>query len=122
MTVGALAALALGGAVIANATGGGSSSSANTEPHDSADQAVTGSAATNAGAAARTAVGGGKVVSVEGTDEGGAAVYEVKIDSSGKVTEVQLDKSFGVVAQKADDDKSESKDTGEGDGETNDDN
>jgi uncharacterized membrane protein YkoI len=109
--IAALAALALGGAAIANATGGDGS--------DQPDVAVSGSTASQAGDAARSALGGGDVVSVESSDEGGAAVYEVKVKQDGKVTEVQLDKSFAVTAQKPDDDAHES--GGAGDGETDDD-
>lgn len=116
MSIAALGALGLGGAAIADATSSGS-----TAKSDAPDTQIQGTDASRAGAAAVKAAGGGKVVSVEGTDEGGTAVYEVKVDNAGKITEVQLDKAFGVTAQKADDDKAESKDTGDGDGETNDD-
>jgi hypothetical protein len=115
LTVGGLAALALGGSAIANATSGSGN-----EKSDAPDTVVAGTAASKAGDAALTAVGGGKVVSVEGTDEGGPAVYEVKVDNAGKVTEVQVDKAFSVTSQKADD-KGESQDKGDGDGETADD-
>jgi hypothetical protein len=114
MGVAALAALALGGATIASATGGGEGATGQR------DETVTGSAAQNAGRAAQTAVGGGRVVSVERSDEGGSA-YEAKIDRAGKVIEVQLDEGYGVVSRKADDDRSEQHDPGDGDGETNDD-
>src|SRR4051812_7363928 len=116
MGLAALAALALGGATLANATGGGSS-----EKSDAPDAKVTGTDASRAGDAALKAVGAGKVVSVEGTDEGVPAVYEVKVDDAGKVTEVQVDKAFGVVGQKADDDQGDATDRGAGDGETGDD-
>jgi hypothetical protein len=115
LTIAGLVALALGGGAIANATSGG-----DTEKNDGPDAAVTGSAASKAGSAALAAVGSGKVVSVEGSDEGGSK-YEVKVDSAGKITEVQLDKGFTVTSQKADDDQAESNDKGDGDGETNDD-
>jgi uncharacterized membrane protein YkoI len=111
----ALAALALGGAAIAGATSGGD------EQSDAPDVAVSGADASSAGDAARAALGGGKVVSVEGSDEGGAAVYEVKVDQNGKVTEIQLDEGFSVVARQADDDQPGSHDQGDGDGEADDD-
>ena len=113
--IAALAALALGGATLAGATGGG------TEKADAPDEQIQGADATRAGDAAVSAVGAGKVLSVEGSDEGGAAVYEVKVGNAGKVTEVQVDKAFDVTAQKPDDDASEGGDEGDGDGETADD-
>ena len=115
ITITALGALALGGAALANATGGGSAK------NDGPDQKVAGSDAAKAGAAARSAVGGGRVVSVEGSDEGAPAIYEVKVDNGGQLTEVQVDKAFNVTSQKADDDQAESQDTGDGDAETSDD-
>ena len=117
MGVAALAALALGGAAIANATGGGESS-------DAPDQAVTGTASQKAGGAARQAVGGGTVVSVERSDEGDST-YEVKVANGGKVHEVQVDDAYHATGQKLDDDQPgaqhEQGDQGDGDGETNDD-
>jgi hypothetical protein len=95
MGVAALAAFAAGGAAIANATAGSSS--------DPPDAAVTGADATRAGASATKALGGGDVVSVERSDEGGGAVFEVKVRQAGTITEVQVDDGFGVTAQKPED-------------------
>ncbi|MEA2172160.1 MAG: hypothetical protein QOF76_5460 [Solirubrobacteraceae bacterium] len=115
--VAALAALAFGGAQIAGATGGSDTPEANDTP----DQALTGSGAQAASAAAVKAVGGGTAKSVEASDEGGTAVYEVKVDKGGTITEVTLDKSGTVLKQVADDDQGDAADTGDGDGENPDD-
>lgn len=111
----AVAALGLGGAALAGATSGSGN-----EQSDSADEQLTGATAARAGAAAAKAVGGGKVISVERSDEGGDAAYEVKVEHSGTVTEVNLDTALGVTAQQRDDDQGAA-DQGDGDGETNDD-
>ena len=128
MALAALAALAVGGATIANATGSGSGKSANTAADsetndDGADASLAGTPnGDKAAKAATDKLGGGKVVSVEKSDEDGGAVYEVKVDKAGTVTEVQVDKAFDVTAAKADDDQGdEHGDQGDGDGETNDD-
>jgi uncharacterized membrane protein YkoI len=111
----AAAALGLGGAALAGATSGSGN-----EQNDSADEQVTGAAATKAGAAAAKAVGGADVISVERSDEGGKAAYEVKVKHNGTVIEVNLDNSLGVTAQQQDDDQGAA-DQGDGDGETRDD-
>jgi uncharacterized membrane protein YkoI len=107
MGVVALGALAFGGAQIAGAAGGSSSSSDNDGP----DAALTGTTASQAKAAAVKAVGGGTATEAK-TENEGDAVYEVKVDNAGKTYEVQLDKSFGVVAKGLDDQG----DQGDGDG------
>jgi uncharacterized membrane protein YkoI len=109
----ALAALALGGAALAGATSGNGGG-------DRADEQVSGAAASHAGAAAARAVGGGDVISVERSDEGGKAVYEVKVKHGGTVIEVNLDRAYGVTAQQVDDDQGGA-DRSDGDGETDDD-
>ncbi len=112
MGLAALPALALGGSAIAGATSGGTTT---TEKTDGPDAALTGAPAGKAGKAATDAVGGGKVVSVENTDEGGPAVYEVKVADGGKVTEVQVSKDFAVTSKKADDDQgTDAQDKGDG--------
>ncbi|MCW3010000.1 MAG: hypothetical protein JWO90_404 [Solirubrobacterales bacterium] len=116
---GAFASLALGGAGIAAATGNNGDGDGE-KADDGPDRALTGPAATNAGAAATKALGGGRVLSVENTDEGGAAFYEVKVDRAGKVIEVQLAENGKVLSTKADDDQGEHEDQGDGDGETGD--
>jgi hypothetical protein len=113
----AVAALALGGAALAGATannGDGDGEKADDGP----DAALTGAPAAKAGRAATAAVGGGKVVSVERSDEGGS-VYEVKVAKAGTTTEVQLDKAYAVTSQAADDDQghADERETGDGDGE-----
>jgi len=120
MGLAALAALALGGSAIAGATGGGTTT---TEKADGPDAPLTGAPAEKAGKAATDAVGGGgRVVAVENTDEGGPAVYEVKVADGGKVTEVQVSKDFAVTSKKADDDQgTDAQDKGDGDGEKADD-
>ncbi len=118
MGLAALAALALGGSAIAGAANNGGDAQ---KAGDGPDEALTGTPARNAGKAATKAVGGGRVVSVEKTDEGGPAVYEVKVDEAAKITEVQVTKDYAVSSQKADDDASDKQDRGDGDGEKADD-
>jgi hypothetical protein len=146
MAIAALGALAFGGAQIAGATGGSNDTSAKQVQSvqdkgdgdgeqaddvegtqdkgdgdgEQADDVVTGAAAGKASAAAVKAVGGGTAKSVEKADEGGKAVYEVKVDKSGTITEVTLGSDYSVVGQQADDDQGH-QDQGDGDGETQDD-
>jgi len=112
--VASLAALAAGDATLANAT---NDSGAAQCP----DAQLSGADAAKAGAATREAVGGGDVISVERSDERGAAVHEAKIRNAGTVAEVQLDRSYTVLSQQADDDQVEAQGRGDGDGEINDD-
>ncbi len=116
MGIAALAALALGGSAIAGAANNGGDKGGEGKD-DGADQALTTPAAEKAGSAAAAKVGG-KVVSVERTDEDAPAFYEVKVDKAGKLIEVQVSKDFAVTSQKADD---EGDDKGDGDGESQDD-
>jgi uncharacterized membrane protein YkoI len=89
----AIAALAVGGTAIAGAAGGGDD--------NGTDRAITGSALDQASAAALQATGGGKVTETEVGDE--ESYYEVEVSKSdGSQVDVQLDKSFNVVGQKAD--------------------
>jgi len=117
MGVLAVAALGLGGAALAGATSGNGNGNDNPKGWV---KMVSRADASQAGAAATKAVGGGQVVSVERSDEGGGAVYEVKVSHSGTVTEVNLDKAFAVTARQADDDHGATEKS-DGDGETNDD-
>lgn len=101
----ALAALALGGAAIANATG---------LVGDDEEQ-LSGSEADRAGAAALRATGGGSVLESERED--GAIEVEVR-KPDGTVVEVQLDSSYRVVGvgdeeSNEDDDGSERDDAGD---------
>jgi hypothetical protein len=89
----ALAALALGGAAIANATMGG----------DGAP--LTGTKLQRASAAALKAAGGGRVTETEHESEDGAS-YEVEVAKpDGSQVEVLLDESFNVVAVEGDRDE-----------------
>jgi uncharacterized membrane protein YkoI len=94
--IAALAILALGaaGAAIAGATGGG-------DDGDGHDKAISGSALDRASAAALKATGGGKVTETEVGDE--ESYYEVEVTrADGSQVDVQLDRGFNVVGQKAD--------------------
>ena len=93
----ALAALALGGAAIAGATGG---------DDDGSERAITGSALDRASAAALQETGGGKVTGTEAGDEEGA--YEVEVTrSDGSQVDVHLDDRFNVLNQVGDGDSGE---------------
>jgi uncharacterized membrane protein YkoI len=93
IAVAAIAALALGGSAIAGAASGGGS-----EEHD---KAISGPALDQASAAALKATGGGKVTQTEVGDE--ESYYEVEVTKAdGSQVDVQLDRGFQVVGQKAD--------------------
>ena len=93
----ALAALALGGAAIAGATGG---------DDDGSERAITGKALDRASAAALEKTGGGKVTGTEAGDEEGA--YEVEVTrADGSQVDVHLDESFEVLNQVDDGDSGE---------------
>lgn len=84
-------ALAVGGAGIAGATGGG---------EDSHGQ-ITGKALDRASAAALRATGGGTVSDTEVGDE--ESYYEVEVTAAdGSQADVQLDRDFDVVGETAD--------------------
>jgi uncharacterized membrane protein YkoI len=90
----AIAALGAGGTAIAGATGGG-------DDGDGHDKAIPGSALDRASAAALEATGGGKVTETEVGDE--ESYYEVEVTrADGSQVDVQLDRGFDVVGQKAD--------------------
>jgi uncharacterized membrane protein YkoI len=90
----AVAALGAGGTAIAGATGGG-------DDGDGHDKAIAGSALDRASAAALKATGGGKVSETEVGDE--ESYYEVEVTrADGSQVDVQLDRDFNVVGQKAD--------------------
>jgi uncharacterized membrane protein YkoI len=93
ITVLAIAALGAGGAAIAGAASGGDD--------DGGDKAITGTALDRASAAALQATGGGKVTETEVGDE--ESYYEVEVTrADGSQVDVQLDRGFNVVGQKAD--------------------
>ena len=79
------------GAGIAVATGGDD------------DQPITGSALDKATAAALEHTGGGTVTETEVGDDGAAYGVEIRLDDGSQV-EVNLDESFNVIGQAADDD------------------
>jgi len=90
----AVVALGAGGAAIAGATGGG-------DDGDGHDEAISGSALDRASAVALKATGGGKVTETEVGDE--ESYYEVEVTrADGGQVDVQLDRGFNVVGQKAD--------------------
>ncbi|HEX3279079.1 MAG TPA: PepSY domain-containing protein [Thermoleophilaceae bacterium] len=92
IAVGAVAALGVGGAAIAGATSGGD---------DGNGKPITGSALDRASAIALEQAGGGKVTGTEVQDEEG--YYEVEVTRpDGKQVDVHLDRSFHVLASKAD--------------------
>jgi uncharacterized membrane protein YkoI len=96
--IAALAALALGGAAIANATMGDDG-----EP-------LSGTTLERASAAALKAAGGGRVTETEHDSEDGAT-YEVEVTKAdGSQVDVRLDGSFNVVVIEGD-----REDTGDGD-------
>ena len=90
----ALAAFALGGAAIAAATQG-----------DEGNQPVTGAAAERAETAALQEAGGGSVTELA-RDPEGARIYEVEVRKpDGSVVDIDLDRSFNVLAVDADSDE-----------------
>ena len=118
--IAALAALAFGGAALAQAGGGSGSpdqqgsapqasqpateQNESTGPENSAadpSKPINGGALEKAKAAALDATGGGRVTGTEVRDEEG--YYEVEVTRpDGKQVDVHLDKSFHVLASKAD--------------------
>ena len=92
IAVAAIAALGVGGAAIAGATGGGD---------DGNGKPITGPDLDRASAVALNEAGGGKVTGSELRDEEG--YYEIEVTRpDGKQVDVHLDKSFHVIASKAD--------------------
>jgi len=68
------------------------------------DQELTGSTRDRAVAAALAATGGGTVLETEGGDDGAAYGVEVRL-ADGTQVEVNLDASFKVIGQVADEDR-----------------
>ena len=94
LAVAAVAALGLGGAAIARATGG---------DDDATEKPISGSALDHAKAAALAHTGGGRVTATEVGDEEG--YYEVEVRrADGSQTDVHLDRSFHVLGSAADGD------------------
>ena len=96
-----IAALALGAAAIAGATGGGDD--------DATDKPITGAALQRAKTVALQHTGGGKVTGTEVGDEEGAYEVEVTRADSSQV-DVHLDSNFKVLSGEADDDGGEDDD------------
>jgi uncharacterized membrane protein YkoI len=98
----AVAAIAAGGAGVALGTGG---------DDDATEEPISGSALDSASAAALEHTGGGQVTGTEVGDE--ESYYEVEVTlEDGSQTDVQLDRSFNVVGDEADD--GEEDEAGEG--------
>ena len=105
----AVAALAIGGAAVAGAAGSDDSSqppAQSSEPDEGAneapDQAISkGSDLDKASAAALQHTGGGQVSDTEVGDEESYYEVEVTLDDGSQV-DVQLDRSFQVVGDEAD--------------------
>jgi hypothetical protein len=68
------------------------------------DQELTGSTRDRAVQAALAATGGGTVLETEAGDDGAAFGVEIRL-TDGRQVEVNLDKTFKVVGQEADEDK-----------------
>ena len=104
----AIAALAVGGAALANAAGG--------DDDDAGDKAITGQSLERASAAALAKTGGGRVTGTEVDDEEGA--YEVEVTrADGSQVDVHLDRGFKVINTAADEDNAAAEDNaGEKDG------
>jgi uncharacterized membrane protein YkoI len=91
--VAALAAVALGGAAIAGATGGGGESD-----RGDGDGELSAAVEKRAGDAALKATGGGTLGQMERDGENGAT-YEVEVNrADGSQVDVRLDGKFGLVA------------------------
>jgi uncharacterized membrane protein YkoI len=100
-----VAALAVGGAAIAGATGGGSDQQAEQGESDANEagdgQSFTGSALDKASAAALQETGGGTVTETEAGDE--ESSYEVEVTrADGSQVDVHLDDQFNVVNAESD--------------------
>jgi uncharacterized membrane protein YkoI len=95
----AVAALGLGGAAIAGATGGGDD--AGGKGDDGAGKPITGSALDRAKAVALDHAGGGRVSDSEFQDEEGYYEVEVTRDDGSQV-DVHLDSRFNVLDESAD--------------------
>jgi uncharacterized membrane protein YkoI len=108
----AVAALAVGGATIAIAQGGGEEPAGSAEAEEAGDndsaasearEAASGAGADDAAQAALDEVGGGKVLEVEHGDDGESG-FEVEIERpDGSYVEVNLDESGQVTSTGGDD-------------------
>jgi hypothetical protein len=89
---GVISGLALGGAALAGATGGGD---------DAGDKPITGDALQRASRVALEHTGGGQVTATEVGDEEGYYEVEVTRDDGSQV-DVHLDRKFDVLGSSAD--------------------
>ena len=100
LAVAAVAALGLGGAAIAGATGGGG---------DEGGMPIAGATLDRASAIAVDHAGGGRVTGTELQDEEG--YYEVEVTrAGGSQVDVHLDSHFNVLNQSADDNEGDNND------------
>jgi hypothetical protein len=95
--VGLVAILVLAGAAVTLTSGLTSAGSGDD------DRPITASALDQATAAALEHTGGGTVTETEAGDDGAAYSVEIRLDDGSQV-EVNLDESFTVIGQEADDD------------------
>jgi uncharacterized membrane protein YkoI len=94
----AIAALGLGGAAIAGATGGQDEGGAASDQREAPDSAVGSDAAGKARAAALARTGGGTAGHIEADTEKGAT-YEVEVTKpDGSKVDVRIDGGFDVIA------------------------
>ena len=96
----------VGGALAVAVVGGGAGVAIANGVGDR-DEPLTGSALERVSAAALAATGGGTVVEAEAGDDGAAYGVEVRLTDC-RVVEVTLDERFNVVGQQGDDDRSNS--------------
>jgi uncharacterized membrane protein YkoI len=101
----AVAALGLGGAAFAGATGGGDDGGGKGD--DGSGKPITGAALDRASAVAVDHAGGGRVSGTEFQDEEGYYEVEVTRDDGSQV-DVHLDSHFNVLDQSADGEGSDS--------------
>jgi len=101
LAVAAVAALGLGGAAIAGATGGGDDEGGG-KGDDGSGKPIAGAALDRASAIAVDHAGGGRVTGTELQDEEG--YYEVEVTrADGSQVDVHLDSHFNVLNQSPDD-------------------
>ena len=92
--------IAAAGVAVAMIGGGVAAAAADTD----SDQELTGSTRDRAVQAALAATGGGTVLETEAGDDGAAYGVEIRL-ADGRQVEVNLDQSFKVIGQEADEDR-----------------
>ena len=93
----------IAGVVLAVALAGGGAGGVVVATGGDDDQPITGAALDKATEAALAHTGGGTVTETEIGDDGAAYGVEVRLDD-GRQVEVNLDESFNVIGEEADDD------------------